>query len=153
MKVRLSAKLFIWKFCFLCVWVKTNFHIKNFALSLAFIMRFKATRKWSIVFVTFEMSWWKQRDCGFPEPRYTCCRGLTLGYVHTRAFIVFVFFGGGGGGEGTCISYVVSSKITNAGGKGGETICNWYELSNPTLILLQAKWARDHHFFMYQALL
>ena len=28
--------------------MKTSFHDKNFALSLAFIMRFKATRKWSI---------------------------------------------------------------------------------------------------------
>ena len=28
--------------------MKTNFHNKNFAFSLAFIMRFKATRKWSI---------------------------------------------------------------------------------------------------------
>ena len=28
--------------------MKTNFHNKNFALSLAFIMRFQATRKWSI---------------------------------------------------------------------------------------------------------
>ena len=28
--------------------MKTNFHNKNFALSLAFIMRFKATRKWRI---------------------------------------------------------------------------------------------------------
>ena len=28
--------------------MKTNFHNKNFALSLAFIMRFKAARKWSI---------------------------------------------------------------------------------------------------------
>ena len=28
--------------------MKTNFHNKNFALSLAFIMRFKATRKWTI---------------------------------------------------------------------------------------------------------
>ena len=28
--------------------MKTNFHDKNFALSLTFIMRFKATRKWSI---------------------------------------------------------------------------------------------------------
>ena len=26
--------------------MKTNFHNKNFALSLAFIMRFKATPKW-----------------------------------------------------------------------------------------------------------
>ena len=28
--------------------MKTNFHNKNFALSLAFIVRFKVTRKWSI---------------------------------------------------------------------------------------------------------
>ena len=28
---------------------KTNFHMKTFALSLAFIMRFTATRKWPIV--------------------------------------------------------------------------------------------------------
>ena len=28
--------------------MKTDFHNKNFALSLAFIMRFKATRKWPI---------------------------------------------------------------------------------------------------------
>ena len=27
--------------------MKTNFHNKNFALSLAFMMRFKATRKWT----------------------------------------------------------------------------------------------------------
>ena len=28
---------------------KTNFHIKSFALNLAFIVRFIATRKWSIL--------------------------------------------------------------------------------------------------------
>ena len=26
---------------------KTNFHMKSFVLSLAFVMRFKATRKWT----------------------------------------------------------------------------------------------------------
>ena len=31
--------------------MKTNFHNKNFVLSLAFMMRFKATRKWSIIYV------------------------------------------------------------------------------------------------------
>ena len=45
MKARLSTKLFIWKLV-LFAW---NFRNKNFALSLAFIMRFKATRKWPIV--------------------------------------------------------------------------------------------------------
>ena len=28
---------------------ETNFHMKSFALSLAFILRFKATRKWPIL--------------------------------------------------------------------------------------------------------
>ena len=37
------------KVSFVCIWMKTNFHDKNFGLSLAFIMRFKAARKWSIV--------------------------------------------------------------------------------------------------------
>ena len=41
-------KTFHMKISFVCIWMKTNFHNKNFALSLAFIMRFKATRKWSI---------------------------------------------------------------------------------------------------------
>ena len=36
--------------------MKTNFHKENFALRLAFIMRLKATRKWSIVDVKFDLS-------------------------------------------------------------------------------------------------
>ena len=48
MKARLSAKAFHMKIIFVCVWMKTNFHNKSFALSLAFIMRFTATRKWPI---------------------------------------------------------------------------------------------------------
>ena len=43
-----KCKTFHMKISFVCIWMKTNFHNKNFALSLAFIMRFKATRKWSI---------------------------------------------------------------------------------------------------------
>ena len=34
--------------------MKTNFHNKNFALSLAFILRLKATRKWP-----FEPKWYR----------------------------------------------------------------------------------------------
>ena len=51
--------------------MKTNFHNKNLALSLAFIMRFEATRKWSIMFGG-------EGICVF----------------------VFLFFFGGGGWEG-----------------------------------------------------
>ena len=43
-----KCKTFHMKISFVCIWMKTYFHDKNFALSLAFIMRFKATRKWSI---------------------------------------------------------------------------------------------------------
>ena len=42
MKARLSAKLFICKEN-VCISMKNNFHNKNFAISLAFTMRFKAT--------------------------------------------------------------------------------------------------------------
>ena len=49
MKARLSAKLFHMKISCVCISMKTNVHNKNVALSLAFIMRFKATRKWPIL--------------------------------------------------------------------------------------------------------
>ena len=47
-KARLSAKAFHIKISFVSISMKTNFHNKNFAVSLAFIMRFTATRKWPI---------------------------------------------------------------------------------------------------------
>ena len=43
-----KCKTFHSKISFVCIWMKINFHNKNFALSLAFIMRLKATRKCSI---------------------------------------------------------------------------------------------------------
>ena len=48
MKARLSAK-FILKISFHSYANKTNCYMKSFALSLAFIMRFTKTRKWSII--------------------------------------------------------------------------------------------------------
>ena len=48
MNVRLRAELFIWKLIIVCMWMKTNFRNKNYAQSLAFITRFKATRKWPV---------------------------------------------------------------------------------------------------------
>ena len=47
-KARLSAKLFNVKISFHSNANKTNFHVKRFAVSLAFIMRFTATRIWPI---------------------------------------------------------------------------------------------------------
>ena len=41
--------VFIMKISFHSYANKTNFHMKRFALSLAFIMRLKATRKWPII--------------------------------------------------------------------------------------------------------
>ena len=47
MKARLSAKFLLWKLVFIRMQTKLIF-ILSFALSLAFIVRFTATRKWPI---------------------------------------------------------------------------------------------------------
>ena len=47
-KARLRAKFLFWKLVFIHMQNKINFLIKSFALSLAFIVRFTATRKWPI---------------------------------------------------------------------------------------------------------
>ena len=50
MKVRLfKCKVFVMKISFHSYANKTNFHMKSFAFSLAFIMRYKATLKWPIL--------------------------------------------------------------------------------------------------------
>ena len=41
-------KVFHIKISFVYIWMKTNFHMKSFALNLSFIKRLKATRKWPI---------------------------------------------------------------------------------------------------------
>ena len=43
-----KCKVFVMKIGFHSNANKTNFHMKSFALSLAFIVRFTATRKWPI---------------------------------------------------------------------------------------------------------
>ena len=48
MKARPSAKAFHVIISFACIRMKANLHNKNFALSLAFIMRFTAIQKWLI---------------------------------------------------------------------------------------------------------
>ena len=77
MTARLSAKLFRWKLVLFAYEWKLNFHSKNFALSLAFTMRFKATRKWSIEKITlnyrnilpqYQMHQGKIRNFGCPWP-------------------------------------------------------------------------------------
>ena len=47
-----KCKVFIMKISFHSHANKTNFHVKSFALSLAFIMRFTTTRKWPIRYHT-----------------------------------------------------------------------------------------------------
>ena len=44
-----KCKVFVIKISFHSFANKTNFHMKSFALSLAFIVRFTATQKWPIV--------------------------------------------------------------------------------------------------------
>ena len=48
MKASLSSKVFQMKISFHSYANKTNFHVNSFALSLTFIVRFEATRKWLI---------------------------------------------------------------------------------------------------------
>ena len=48
-----KCKVFVMKSSFHSYANKTNFHMKRFALSLAFIVRFTAIRKWSIVQMQF----------------------------------------------------------------------------------------------------
>ena len=43
-----ACNVFHMKISFVCIRMKTNFHNKNFALSLPFKMRFEANRKWPI---------------------------------------------------------------------------------------------------------
>ena len=43
-----NCKVFVMKINFHSYANKTNFDMKSFALSLAFMMRYKATRKWPI---------------------------------------------------------------------------------------------------------
>ena len=44
-----KCKVFVMKISFHSYANKCNFHMKSFALSLAFIVRFTATRKWPIL--------------------------------------------------------------------------------------------------------
>ena len=48
-----KCKVFVMKIRFHSYANKTNFHMKSFALSLAFIVRFTATRKWPINLMVF----------------------------------------------------------------------------------------------------
>ena len=43
-----GAHLFTWKLVFICMWMKTNFHVKGWAPRLALKKRPKVIRKWSI---------------------------------------------------------------------------------------------------------
>ena len=55
MKARLSAKFLVMKISFHSFANKTYFDTKSFALSLAFIVRFTATRKWPIQYNSNEI--------------------------------------------------------------------------------------------------
>ena len=43
-----GAHLFIWKLVFICMWMKTNFHMKGWAPGLALKKRLTVIRKWPI---------------------------------------------------------------------------------------------------------
>ena len=47
-KVSPGAHFFIWKLVFICMWIKTNFHMKGWAPGLALKKRPRVIRKWPI---------------------------------------------------------------------------------------------------------
>ena len=70
--------------------MKTNFHDKNFVLSLAFIMRFNVTRKWPIDLShsAAMLSLWRIKALflhGKPRPDANLVRGLLS---KTKLFIL-----------------------------------------------------------------
>ena len=58
-----ATHLFIWKLVFICMWIKTNFHMKGWAPRLALKKRPKVIRKWSIDY----MAYWHEVYTGFPR--------------------------------------------------------------------------------------
>ena len=59
-----KCKAFHVKISFVCKRMKTHFDNKNFGRNLAFIMRFKATRKWPIVYTVRSLCLSKCSKCG-----------------------------------------------------------------------------------------
>ena len=90
------SKVFIMKISFHSYANKTNFRMKSFALSLAFIMRFTATRNWPIrlganvihtykhrlAFIYNENLWSKKKD--------TFQRDVIMSFVFLSSRIRFV---------------------------------------------------------------
>ena len=77
-----KCKVIIMKISFHSYANKTNFHMKSFALSLAFIMRFTATRKWPI------QSWSRTREGQHRVPASPGARATDLEFSCS----VFAFF-------------------------------------------------------------
>ena len=63
-----KCKVFVMKISFHSYANKTNFHMKSFALSLAFIVRFTATRKWPILSISISL--------------YYCYKTISLYYCY-----------------------------------------------------------------------
>ena len=64
-----KCKVFVMKISFHSYENKTNFHMKSFALSLAFIVRFTATSKWPIrlPFVGCQCHWFGENTTNVCE--------------------------------------------------------------------------------------
>ena len=82
-KARLSAKL---KISFHSYANKTNFHDKNFALSLAFITRFTATRKWPILSVGIDTDFSKSAY-NLTSENYEIIRRIEGSYFYITCLI------------------------------------------------------------------
>ena len=75
-KARLSAKSLLWKSDFIHIEIGTNYHNKNFALTLALKERLRGTRKWPIQeTLNYEFS---VLDIAFPQWPTKQWSGITI---------------------------------------------------------------------------
>ena len=58
-----KCQTFVVKMSFICIIIKTHFHINGFALSLALKVRFFGTRKWPIALLCLIVIHVKRSNC------------------------------------------------------------------------------------------
>ena len=58
-----KCETFVVKISFICIIIKTHFHVNGFALSLAWEMRFFETRKWPIALLCLIVIHVKRSNC------------------------------------------------------------------------------------------
>lgn len=88
-----KCKAYHMKISFVCVWMKTNVHNKNFALRFAFAMRFEATQKWPTDVLRLQI--WTQnyvvilhRNCAFSLHKKTFSNSSSMKTLNQKTIWV-----------------------------------------------------------------